>query len=248
MLALERARRLIDVPQALRHFLALGIGYPENPIGRRGLFFYLSPTRITISMTRPTRVGHECLDGFQNVGLSYRPITDLAVAIQENAADVLGLPCREGHRGEMRWRYTQVMIRFVSLVAVLALVGGCGGSNPVEPTPPTAPFTQVDLVDGTGATATAGQTVTVTYALWLYDPNKADGKGTQIPQPSTPFTFVLGTGRVIRGWDLGVVGMKVGGQRRLTIPPELAYGSSGSGGSIPPNATLVFDITLTAVQ
>ena len=141
-----------------------------------------------------------------------------------------------------------MMIRVVSLMAVLALVGGCGGSNPVEPTPPTAPFTQVDLVAGTGPTATAGQTVTVTYALWLYDPNKPDGKGTQIPQPSTPFTFVLGTGRVIRGWDLGVVGMKVGGQRRLTIPPELAYGSSGSGGSIPPNATLVFDITLTAVQ
>ena len=74
----------------------------------------------------------------------------------------------KGHRGEMRWRYTQVMIRVVSLMAVLALVGGCGGSNPVEPTPPTAPFTQVDLVEGTGATATTGRTVTVTYALWLY--------------------------------------------------------------------------------
>jgi FKBP-type peptidyl-prolyl cis-trans isomerase FkpA len=154
----------------------------------------------------------------------------------------------KGHRRGMRWRYTQVMIRVVSLMAVLALVGGCGGSNPVEPTPPTAPFTQVDLVDGTGATATAGRTVTVTYALWLYDPNKADGKGAQIPQSSAPFTFVLGSSQVIRGWNQGVAGMKVGGQRRLTIPPDLAYGSSSPGGGIPPDATLVFDIALTAVQ
>jgi hypothetical protein len=81
VLALERPRRLIDVSQALRHFLTLGIGYPKNPTGRRGLFFYLSPTWITISMTRPAGMGHECLDGFQNVGLSYRPTTDLADAM-----------------------------------------------------------------------------------------------------------------------------------------------------------------------
>jgi FKBP-type peptidyl-prolyl cis-trans isomerase FkpA len=90
--------------------------------------------------------------------------------------------------------------------------------------------------------------VTVTYTLWLYDSSKTDGKGQQIPQPTTPFTFVLGAGGVIKGWDQGVVGMRVGGQRRLTIPPDLAYGSSSPGGGIPANATLVFDITLTAVQ
>ncbi len=137
------------------------------------------------------------------------------------------------------------MIVLLPLVAVAA----CGSPSSTAPTiTSSAPYTQIDLVVGTGATATAGKSVTVTYALWLYDSTKADGKGQQIPQPTTPFTFLLGTGAVIKGWDQGVVGMKVGGQRRLTIPPDLAYGSNSPGGGIPANATLVFDITLTAVQ
>jgi FKBP-type peptidyl-prolyl cis-trans isomerase FkpA len=140
------------------------------------------------------------------------------------------------------------MIRGISLIAVLALVAGCGGSSPTAPSTSTSPYTQIDLVEGTGATATNGRAVTVTYALWLYDSSKPDGKGAQIPQAGTPFVFVLGTGQVIQGWNQGVVGMKVGGQRRLIIPPNLAYGNSSPGGGIPANATLVFDITLLAVQ
>jgi FKBP-type peptidyl-prolyl cis-trans isomerase FkpA len=123
---------------------------------------------------------------------------------------------------------------------------GCSGSNTAAPSTSNGTFTQTDLVVGTGATAETGKTVTVTYNGWLYDTSKTDGKGTFFDgRPG--FQFTLGAGSVIAGWDQGVVGMRVGGQRRLIIPPDLAYGSSGRS-SIPPNATLVFDITLTAVQ
>ena len=88
--------------------------------------------------------------------------------------------------------------------------------------------------------------MTVAYTGWIYDPARPDGKGTQFDS-GTSLQFTLGNGGVIRGWDLGVVGMRVGGQRRLTIPPELAYGSAGRN-SIPPNASLVFDIELINVQ
>jgi FKBP-type peptidyl-prolyl cis-trans isomerase len=102
-------------------------------------------------------------------------------------------------------------------------------------------------VIGTGAIAAAGNRVTVIYTGWLYDTSKTQGKGAQFD--SNTFTFTLGAGQVIRGWDQGVVGMRVGGQRRLIIPPELAYGSSTPDpAKIPANATLLFDITLTGVQ
>ena len=132
----------------------------------------------------------------------------------------------------------------VILIALLLTTAACGGSS----TAPSsgAPYSQTDLVVGTGAQAAAGNRVTVVYTGWLYDSSKADGKGTQFD--SNSYTFTLGTGQVIRGWDQGVVGMRVGGQRRLVIPPDLAYGSAGSGGVIPPNATLVFDITMITVQ
>jgi FKBP-type peptidyl-prolyl cis-trans isomerase len=92
----------------------------------------------------------------------------------------------------------------------------------------------------------AGRRITVNYTGWLYDPTRPDNKGQQFDTSAgrQPFSFVPGAGQVIRGWDQGVVGMKVGGLRRLTIPPDLAYGSTGAGGVIPPNATLVFDIEL----
>ena len=136
------------------------------------------------------------------------------------------------------------------LCALLALsAAGCGGSNsPSSPSSnlPRAEFTQTDLRVGTGTTASNGRSLTVSYSGWIYDPSRPESKGTQFDSsPSFPFT--LGAGRVIRGWDLGVVGMRVGGLRRLTIPPDLAYGSSGSG-PIPPNASLVFDIELLNVQ
>ena len=88
------------------------------------------------------------------------------------------------------------------------------------------------------------------YTGWLYDPTQPEQKGRQFDTSTGrgPFTFVVGTGSVIPGWDLGVAGMRVGGQRRLIIPPDLGYGSAGAGSAIPPNATLVFDIELLEVQ
>jgi FKBP-type peptidyl-prolyl cis-trans isomerase FkpA len=136
------------------------------------------------------------------------------------------------------------------LVLVALSTAACGGTNsnaaPSTMTPPSAPFSQTDLREGTGATATQGRTVTVSHTGWLYDPTKSESKGTQV-DTSTSFSFQLGAGRVIQGWDQGVVGMKVGGQRRLIIPPNLGYGSQ-TVGPIPPNSTLVFDIVLIAVN
>jgi FKBP-type peptidyl-prolyl cis-trans isomerase len=103
---------------------------------------------------------------------------------------------------------------------------------------------------GTGATATAGHTVEVHYTGWLFDPSQPENKGRKFDSSrdrGDPFRFELGAGQVIAGWDQGVEGMKVGGQRTLTIPPELGYGARGAGGVIPPNATLVFDVELLGV-
>lgn len=101
-----------------------------------------------------------------------------------------------------------------------------------------------DLVEGTGDEAVAGNTVSVHYTGWLTDGTKFDSSLDR----GQPFQFTLGQGSVIRGWDVGVEGMKVGGTRRLTIPPDMGYGASGAGGVIPPNATLVFEVELLAVQ
>ena len=93
--------------------------------------------------------------------------------------------------------------------------------------------------------------VVVHYTGWLHDPSKADGHGSKFDSSvdrRQPFEFVLGGGQVIRGWDEGVAGMKVGGKRTLVIPPEMAYGARGAGGVIPPNATLVFDVELVEVR
>ena len=108
-----------------------------------------------------------------------------------------------------------------------------------------------DVKTGTGEEAKAGQTVSVHYTGWLYDANAADKHGKQFDSPrtrGTPFNFPLGAGRVIKGWDQGVVGMKVGGQRTLTIPSALGYGARGAGASIPPNAVLVFDVELIGIE
>jgi FKBP-type peptidyl-prolyl cis-trans isomerase FkpA len=112
-----------------------------------------------------------------------------------------------------------------------------------------APFTTEDLRVGTGATAASGQTLMVNYAGWLYDDTKSDKKGTQFDAstPGQPFVFKLGTAQVIQGWDVGLLGMKVGGLRKLIVPSEMAYGRGGVGSSIPPNATLVFEVELLSV-
>ncbi len=106
-----------------------------------------------------------------------------------------------------------------------------------------------DIKVGDGARAEPGMEVLVQYTGWLYDARAADHHGREFDSTSkhggTPFRFVLGTGQVIKGWDQGVVGMRVGGERELVIPPDLAYGSRGAGGGvIPPNAPLVFRVTL----
>ena len=100
-----------------------------------------------------------------------------------------------------------------------------------------------ELVVGTGATAASGQKVSVHYTGWLTNGNKFDSSKDR----GEAFEFGLGRGQVIRGWDEGVQGMKVGGKRKLTIPPELGYGSRGAGGVIPPNATLVFEVELLGI-
>jgi FKBP-type peptidyl-prolyl cis-trans isomerase FkpA len=141
------------------------------------------------------------------------------------------------------------MKRFILLAALVA-VTGCGGddnSTPMAPSTTSAPYSQTDLAVGTGAIAAAGNTVTVAYTGWLHNSGRPDAKGTQFDSGS--ITFALGTGRVIAGWDRGIAGMRVGGQRRLVIPPELAYGNNSPDPSrIPQNATLVFDVQLNAVQ
>jgi len=101
-----------------------------------------------------------------------------------------------------------------------------------------------DIKAGTGPTAAAGQKVKVDYTGWLTNGKKFDSSvGT-----GRPFEFTLGAGEVIKGWDEGVAGMKVGGKRQLRIPPDLAYGDRGAGGVIPPNATLIFDVRLIAIE
>jgi FKBP-type peptidyl-prolyl cis-trans isomerase FkpA len=150
-------------------------------------------------------------------------------------------------------RRSMLFVRVFSLAAALcvALVtGACGGGdddpNPGGPTPPGAPYSQTDLTVGTGTEVTAGRTVTVNYSGWLYDPTRPENKGTGFDAQNGA-RFQIGVGMVIAGWDRGVPGMRVGGIRRLVVPPELGYGAAGRG-PVPPNATMVFDIELVAVQ
>ena len=110
---------------------------------------------------------------------------------------------------------------------------------------------KTDVKLGTGDVATAGKNVSVHYTGWLYDAAAPDHHGKKFDSSrdrGQPFEFPLGGGRVIKGWDVGVEGMKIGGQRTLTIPASMGYGARGAGGAIPPNATLVFDVELLGVH
>ena len=135
-----------------------------------------------------------------------------------------------------------------ALIPVLAALCAVSCSN--TPTAPVsaAPYSQVDLLAGTGTEAAAGNVLSVNYTGWLYDPSKPDGKGLQFNSSAggDPIRFTLGAQSVIAGWDRGLVGMKVGGLRRLVIPPSLAYGNVRNG-PIPVYSTLVFDIELVSV-
>lgn len=110
---------------------------------------------------------------------------------------------------------------------------------------------KTDLEEGTGAAVEPGQTAVVHYTGWLYATGAAENKGRKFDSSrdaGRPFAFRIGAGEVIAGWDQGVAGMKVGGQRRLVIPSELGYGERGAGGVIPPGATLVFDVELIEIR
>jgi FKBP-type peptidyl-prolyl cis-trans isomerase FkpA len=116
---------------------------------------------------------------------------------------------------------------------------------------PAMALQKIDLTPGTGVEIKSGQTALVHYTGWLYDAAAAENKGEKFDSSvdrNEPFEFDVGAGHVIRGWDEGVVGMKVGGKRRLVIPPDMGYGARGAGGVIPPGATLVFDVELVEIR
>jgi FKBP-type peptidyl-prolyl cis-trans isomerase FkpA len=143
----------------------------------------------------------------------------------------------------------------LAVFVLLSASWGCAGDVQMgEATMSQSNITELikaDDVVGSGNEAAAGRQVTVHYTGWLYDDSRGDKKGTKFDSSrdrDEPFAFRLGSGQVIRGWDEGVAGMKVGGRRTLTIPPSYGYGARGAGGVIPPNATLVFDVELLDVR
>ncbi len=138
------------------------------------------------------------------------------------------------------------------LLPALLLFTGCGEQQAApQASNGVTELIKTDTKVGAGAEAVAGHNVSVHYTGWLYDEAAPGHKGKKFDSSrdrNEPFAFSLGAGQVIKGWDQGVAGMKVGGQRTLTIPPQLGYGARGAGGDIPPNATLVFDVELLGVN
>ena len=170
-------------------------------------------------------------------------------------------------RASPRWSRNRSPARFPSLaVAVLCSVvaGAPAAQQPAPGNVQSSTSTiaskigaqvtelkKIDVKQGNGTEAVAGKTVIVHYTGWLYDPAAADGHGAKFDSSvdrKEPFAFPLGAGKVIKGWDEGVAGMKVGGKRTLVIPPQMGYGARGAGGVIPPNATLLFDVELIEVK
>ena len=147
------------------------------------------------------------------------------------------------------------------MIAIIPLAMGCAatagtaatsaseGQSKLNATPEN--LQKIDVKQGTGPEAVIGHNVVVHYTGWLYDSSKPDSHGAKFDSSrdrNAPFSFPLGAGRVIKGWDQGVAGMKVGGQRTLVIPAQLGYGARGAGGVIPANATLIFDVELLDVK
>jgi FKBP-type peptidyl-prolyl cis-trans isomerase FkpA len=147
-------------------------------------------------------------------------------------------------------------------VAAAVLAAACSRETPpaetaatnsvIEAPAPVTELQKIDVVKGTGEGISAGQKAVVHYTGWLYEPGKPDHKGKQFDssrERGKPFRFIIGAGGVIKGWEEGVQGMQPGGQRQLVIPASLGYGERGAGqGVIPPNATLLFDIELLAIE
>ena len=148
----------------------------------------------------------------------------------------------------------------VALSCVAALAAGAIGYIAIADTPAKektamkktiSELETIDTVVGSGKEAIPGTNIKVHYTGWLYDPSKPDGHGNKFDSSvdrGEPFMFFLGGGQVIRGWDEGFAGMKIGGKRTLIIPSHMGYGSNGAGGVIPPYATLLFDVELLEVQ
>ncbi len=158
-------------------------------------------------------------------------------------------------RRAVRLRNQRIVIIVAALALIIAIAAYFIVRNQQEKKQALVPITgdmvttatglkYQDLVVGAGEEARAGDVVSVHYTGWLDDGTKFDSSLDR----GTPFEFTLGLGKVIQGWDEGVAGMKVGGKRKLIIPPDLAYGSSGAGGVIPPNATLTFEVELLEIK
>jgi FKBP-type peptidyl-prolyl cis-trans isomerase len=150
---------------------------------------------------------------------------------------------------------TRDVTRLRSIVTAALLISACTIAATAKEMSVTTPVpTTLEMTDvkaGKGPAITAGQTAVVHYTGWLYSDSAPDHKGKKFDSSrdrNDPFSFQVGGGEVIGGWDQGVVGMQAGGQRRLVIPPSLGYGARGAGGVIPPNTTLLFDIELLSIK
>ena len=150
------------------------------------------------------------------------------------------------------------MMRALPVLAMcVVLVAACSKQEPAKTAapaaavPPPAELQKIDIQKGTGEGISQGQVAVVHYTGWLYDPAASEQKGAKFDSSrdrGQPFSFTIGHGDVIKGWDEGVQGMQPGGQRRLVIPPALGYGEAGAQNVIPPNATLVFEIELLKID
>ncbi|TAL84328.1 MAG: FKBP-type peptidyl-prolyl cis-trans isomerase [Rhodanobacter sp.] len=142
-------------------------------------------------------------------------------------------------------------MRWLLPLLALTLLAACSATPQAHANGQVDKLTVIDQKVGTGAEAKPGMTVTVQYTGWLYDKDAKDKHGKKFDSSldhGQPFSFVLGQGSVIEGWDKGVVGMRVGGKRTLLIPAALGYGAAGAGSDIPPNASLVFDVELLSAK
>ncbi len=148
-------------------------------------------------------------------------------------------------------RITFVPLALLISISLISITACTQQALPPKETKPMTELIKTDTKLGTGAEAKAGQYVSVHYTGWLYDAAAPDNKGKKFDSSrdrNQSFEFPLGAGHVIKGWDVGVEGMKVGGQRTLIIPANMGYGARGAGGAIPPNATLVFEVELLGVN
>jgi FKBP-type peptidyl-prolyl cis-trans isomerase len=139
-------------------------------------------------------------------------------------------------------------MKLISCIVLALLVSGCGGDSGGIPTAPSAnvPFSTIDIRVGTGAEAVAGRQLSTRYSLWIYSASAAENKGTAVE--NGPYNFTLVPGAAIQGFLNGVTGMRVGGLRRVIVPPNLGYGNNPPSSAIRANETLVFEIELLAVQ